>query len=152
MSIPGPPDRRVRERWEQPTADTDPGVTMPRFLTMIRIDERSGPQGPSPELMERMGELLTEITEAGVMLETAGLTPTSDGARITWSGGAISRVDGPFTEAKEVIGGYSIVRAKDKDEALYWAERFLRVHEDYWTITCEVREIVEMEDPGRDCG
>ena len=126
---------------------------MPRYLTMIRIDERSAPaDGPSAELQERMGELFTEITAAGVMVETAGLTPTADGSRLTWSGGTISRLDGPFTESKEIVGGYSIIRAKDKAEALYWAERFLRVHEQYWTITCEVREIVEMEDPARDCG
>lgn len=119
---------------------------MPRFLTMIRIDERNAPaEGPSPELMERMDALFKEITEAGVMLETAGLAPTSDGTRVTWSGGALSHLDGPFTEAKEVIGGYSIIQAKDKAEAVYWAERFLAVHEDHWTITCEVRQIMEME-------
>jgi hypothetical protein len=125
---------------------------MPRFLTMIRIDERNAPaEGPSPELMERMGELFKEISEAGVMLETAGLAPTADGTRITWSGGALSRLDGPFTEAKEVIGGYSIIQAKDKAEAVYWAERFLKVHEEHWTITCEVREIMEMDADGPGC-
>jgi hypothetical protein len=118
---------------------------MPRFLTMIRIDERNAPaEGPSPELQERMGALFQEITEAGVMLETAGLTPTAEGTRVTWSGGALSHVDGPFTESKEVVGGYSIIRAKDKAEAVMWAERFLATHENYWTITAEVREIAEM--------
>ena len=118
---------------------------MPRYLTMIRIDERNAPaEGPSPELQQRMGELFEEITKAGVMLETAGLTPTSQGTRVTWSGGSISKVDGPFTESKEVIGGYSIIKADSHEEAVMWAERFLRTHEDYWTITCEVREIAEM--------
>lgn len=118
---------------------------MPRYLTMIRIDERNVPaEGPSPELHQRMGELFEEITKAGVMLETAGLTPTSQGTRVTWSDGAISAVDGPFTESKEVIGGYSIIKADSQEEAVMWAERFLRTHEDYWTITAEVREIAEM--------
>jgi hypothetical protein len=118
---------------------------MPRYLTMIRIDERNVPaEGPSPELQQRMGELFEEITKAGVMLETAGLTPTSQGTRVTWSGGAISHVDGPFTESKEIVGGYSIIQAENKEEAVKWAERFLRTHEDFWTITAEVREIAEM--------
>jgi hypothetical protein len=118
---------------------------MPRYLTMIRIDERNAPaEGPSEELQQRMGELFEEITKAGVMLETAGLAPTAQGTRVTWSGGAISKVDGPFTESKEVIGGYSIIKADSQEEAVMWAERFLRTHEDHWTITCEVREIAEM--------
>lgn len=117
---------------------------MPRFLTLIRLDEQNAPaSGPSPELQERMGALLEEITKAGVMLDTAGLTPTSEGTRVTCSGGRISRTDGPFTETTEVISGYSIIQARDKAEALEWTERFLRTHEDYWTITAEVREIAE---------
>ncbi|MET8179872.1 YciI family protein [Streptomyces sp. NPDC005336] len=117
---------------------------MPRYLSMIRIDERNAPaEGPSPELMERMGALLEEITKAGVMLDTAGLTPTSEGTRVTWSGGKISYTDGPFTESKEVIGGYAILQAKDKAEALAWTKRFLQVHEEFWTVTAEVREIAE---------
>ncbi|MEV0281606.1 YciI family protein [Streptomyces sp. NPDC050610] len=117
---------------------------MPRYLTMIRIDERNAPaDGPSPELLERMGALLEEITKAGVMLDTAGLTPTAEGTRVTWSGGKMSCTDGPFTESKEVIGGYSIIQAKDKAEAVEWTKRFLLTHEDYWTITAEVREIME---------
>ncbi|GDY55422.1 transcriptional regulator [Streptomyces violaceusniger] len=90
-----------------------------------------------------MGELIEEMTKAGVMLDTAGLTPTSDGTRVTWSGGKISCTDGPFTESKEVIGGYALLQAKDKAEALEWTKRFLRVHEEFWTITVEVREVVE---------
>ncbi|MEU6989918.1 YciI family protein [Streptomyces sp. NPDC046465] len=115
---------------------------MPRYLTMIRIDENNVPEGgPSPELQERMGALLEEITKAGVMLDTAGLRPTSEGARVTWDKGEMSVTDGPFTETKEVIGGYSICQAKDMAEAVEWTKRFLGTHEDYWTITAEVREI-----------
>ncbi|MBC9725719.1 YciI family protein [Streptomyces sp. TRM68367] len=117
---------------------------MPRFLTMIRIDEKNAPaEGPSPELQERMGKLLEEITKAGVMLDTAGLHPTAEGSRVHWEGGKLSVTDGPFTESKEVIGGYSISQCKDKAEAIEWTKRFLSLHEDYWTITAEVREIAE---------
>ncbi|MGW0176238.1 YciI family protein [Rhodococcus sp. NPDC003322] len=117
---------------------------MPRYLSLIRVDERTAPaDGPSPELMERMGALLEEVTKAGVMLDTQGLTPSSEGTRITWSGGELSYTDGPFTESKEVVGGYAIMQCKDKAEALEWSRRFLRVHEDYWTVTLELRQIAE---------
>lgn len=117
---------------------------MPRFLTLIRIDENNVPaEGHSPEMEQRMGELLEEITKAGVMLDTAGLAPTSQASRVTWSGGRLSVTDGPFTETKEVIGGYSIVQAKDKAEAVEWTKRFLQTHDDHWTVTAEVREIAE---------
>lgn len=117
---------------------------MPRFLTMIHIDERNIPaENPGPEFDERMGALLEEITKAGVMLDTAGLTPTSEATRLTWSGGGVRYTDGPFTETKEVIGGYSLIQAKDKAEALEWAKRFLEVHPADWTLTAEVREIAE---------
>ncbi|MFP3988480.1 YciI family protein [Streptomyces sp. E11-3] len=117
---------------------------MPRFLTMIRIDENSVPaEGLGPEFEERMGALFEEITKAGVMLDTAGLKPTSEGTRVTWSGGKTGYTDGPFTETKEVIGGYSIIQAKDKAEALEWAKRFVEIHPDHFTIAAEVREIAE---------
>ncbi len=117
---------------------------MPRFLTMIRIDEQNPPaEGPGPEFDERMGALLEEITKAGVMLETAGLTPSSEGTRVTWSGGRMEYTDGPFTETKEVVGGYSITQCKDKAEALEWAKRFLAIHPEGWSLTAEVREIDE---------
>ncbi|WP_351226485.1 YciI family protein [Streptomyces sp. NPDC002133] len=117
---------------------------MPRYLSMVRINEAEAPaEGPSQELMERMGNLIEEMTKAGVLLDTAGLTPTSQGTRVTWSGGELTVTDGPFTEAKEVVGGYAIVQAKDKTEAVEWTKRFLQVHEEHWNVTCEVREIVE---------
>jgi len=117
---------------------------MPRYLSLVRIDEASAPaEGPSEELMQRMGELIEEITKAGVMLDTAGLTPAAQGTQVHWEGGKLSVTDGPFTESKEVVGGYALMQCKDKAEALEWAKRFLKVHEEYWTVTLEVREIAE---------
>ncbi|WP_181766835.1 YciI family protein [Streptomyces albidus (ex Kaewkla and Franco 2022)] len=117
---------------------------MPRYLSMVRIDEQNLPtEAPDPGFDERMGALLEEITKAGVMLDTAGLAPTSEGTRVTWSGGKLSYTDGPFTESKEVIGGYAITQVKDKAEALEWAKRFLQVHPDNWDVTIELREIAE---------
>ncbi|WP_338697221.1 YciI family protein [Streptomyces sp. Q6] len=117
---------------------------MPRYLTMVRIDENNAPaEGPSDELMQRMGALIEEMTKAGVLLDTAGLTPTSQGKRVRYEKGEITVTDGPFTESKEVIGGYAILQAKDEAEVLEWTKRFLKVHEDHWTVTSEVREIAE---------
>ncbi|MEU9800285.1 YciI family protein [Streptomyces sp. NPDC051000] len=115
---------------------------MPRFLSMIRIDEQNLPtDGFTLEFEQRMGALMEEITKAGVMLDTAGLLPTAKGTRVTWSGGKLSYTDGPFTETKEVIGGYALMQCKDKAEALEWTKRFLEIHPDDWTVGAELREI-----------
>ncbi|MER6676513.1 YciI family protein [Streptomyces sp. NPDC000983] len=117
---------------------------MPRYLSLVQIDEKTAPaEGPSEDLMRRMGELIEEMTKAGVLLDTAGLTPTAQGARVRYEGGETSVTDGPFTEAKEVVGGYALMQCKDRPEAIEWTKRFLRVHEAHWTVTCEVREIAE---------
>ena len=117
---------------------------MPRYLSMIRVDEQNPPDlSSSPEFPERMGALFEEITKAGVMLDTAGLTPTSEGTRITWSDGTLSYKDGPFTESKEVVGGYAILQAKDKAEAMEWTKRFLQIHPENWNVTAELREIAQ---------
>ncbi|MCX4695076.1 YciI family protein [Streptomyces sp. NBC_01408] len=118
---------------------------MPRFLTMIRIDEQNLPnEGFPADFEERMGALLEEITKAGVMLDTAGLLPTSEATRLTWSDGKTSYTDGPFTETKEVVGGYSLTQCKDKAEAIEWTKRFLEIHPAHWNLSAEVREIQEM--------
>ncbi|MFF4319006.1 YciI family protein [Streptomyces sp. NPDC001568] len=118
---------------------------MPRFLTMIRINEQALPPEEFPaDFQERMGALLEEITKAGVMLDTAGLLPTSEGTRVSWSDGKISYTDGPFTETKEVVGGYSLCQCKDKAEAVEWTRRFLEIHPAHWNVSAEVRQIDEM--------
>ena len=111
-----------------------------RFISMIRIDENTG-QAPSEQLMRDMGKLMEELTRTGQLVSTAGLRPTSQGVRVRLSGGKLSVVDGPFTETKEVIGGYAILEAASKEEAIELARRFLRVHGDEWDIECEVRQL-----------
>lgn len=90
-----------------------------------------------------MGELIEEMTKAGVLLDTAGLTPIAQCVRVHCRGGETSVTDGPFTEAKEVVGGYAPMQCKDRAEAIEWTKRFLKVHEPHWTVTCEAREVVE---------
>lgn len=117
---------------------------MPRFLSIAYHDERNRPtEPPSPELQQRMGELFEEITKAGVVLDMAELTPTAQATRGSLVDGRVQYTDGPFTEAKEVIGGYTVIQAKDKDEALEWMRRFLEVQGRYDGTSVELREILE---------
>ena len=111
-----------------------------RFLSMIRVDEKSG-QVPSPQLMDDMGKLIDEMTREGTLIRTAGLRPTSEGVRVRLREGKLSAVDGPFTETKEVIGGFAILEAKSKADAIELTKRFLRIHGNDWDIECEVRPI-----------
>ncbi|WP_280151706.1 YciI family protein [Piscinibacter sp. XHJ-5] len=112
-----------------------------RFLSMIRIDEATG-QVPSEQLMADMGKLLEELTRTGQLVSTAGLRPTSEGVRVRLHrGGKLSVSDGPFTETKEVIGGYAILEAASKAEAVELTRRFLKVHGTDWDVECEVRQL-----------
>ena len=112
-----------------------------RFLSMIRIDETTG-QVPSEQLMADMGKLLEELTRTGQLVSTAGLRPTSEGVRVRLHrGGKLSATDGPFTETKEVIGGYAILEAQSKAEAVELTRRFLKVHGTDWDVECEVRQL-----------
>jgi len=112
-----------------------------RFLSMIRVDETTG-QVPSEQLMSDMGKLIEELTRTGQLVSTAGLRPTSEGVRVRLHrGGKLSMVDGPFTETKEVIGGYAILEAQSKAEAVELTRRFLAVHGADWDVECEVRQL-----------
>ena len=117
-----------------------------RFLSMIRVNENGG-QVPSERLMKEMGKLMEEMTSTGKLISTAGLTPTSKGVRIRSNHGKITRTDGPFTETKEVIGGFAMLEAESMAEAIELTKRFLAVHGDEWNVECEVRALA-----GPECG
>ncbi|HSM04356.1 MAG TPA: YciI family protein [Longimicrobiales bacterium] len=110
-----------------------------RFLSMIRIEETD--QKPSERLLEEMGKLMGEMIRDGSLIRTAGLRPTSEGIRIRSNRGRLSTVDGPFTETKEVIGGYAVLEAESMDDAIELTKRFLAVHGDEWNLECEVRTL-----------
>ena len=116
-----------------------------KFLSMIRIDEKTGQQ-PSEQLMQDMGKLIEELTREGKLVNTAGLRPTKEGKRVRWRKGKVFVTDGPFTETKEVIGGYAVLDAGSMQEAIELTQRFLAIHGTEWDIECEVRQ---MEGP--DC-
>ena len=118
-----------------------------RYLSMIRLDENTG-QVPSEQLMHDMGKLIEEMTREGVLVRTAGLRPTREGVKVRLRRGQLSTIDGPFTETKEVVGGFAILEARSMAEAIELTERFLRVHGDTWNIDCEVRQLAGPEFGG----
>src|SRR5262249_19261604 len=111
-----------------------------RFLSMIRIDENRG-LVPSEQLMNDMGKLIDEMTREGGLVRTARLRPTAEATRVRLRNGELSSSDGPFAETKEVIGGFAILEAASKQQAIELTKRFLRVHGDEWDIECEVRQL-----------
>jgi hypothetical protein len=115
-----------------------------RYLLVHRLDE-SKPDAfnPSPELISRMGTLMGEMNQAGVLLAAEGVLPSSKGARVRYSGGKRTVTDGPFTEAKEVIGGFAMLQVRSIDEAIEWASRFGELLGD---VEVEIRQIAE--EPG----
>jgi hypothetical protein len=95
-----------------------------RFMVMVPADKQSEAGAlPDAEMLGAMGKFNEELVKAGVMLAGEGLTPTSKGARITFSGGKTTVVDGPFTESKELIAGFWLIQVKSKDEAIAWMRR-----------------------------
>jgi len=99
---------------------------------------------PDPEAVVRMGRYNEELTKAGVLLALDGLHPASKGARVAFSGGAPSITDGPFTEAKEVIGGYWMIQVASREEAIEWVKRCPAGPDD----VIEIRRVHEPEDFG----
>ena len=98
-----------------------------RFLGYTLADETVPLPPPDPALMERMGEFVEGATKAGVIVATGGIAPTAMGAKITLKDGEFTVVDGPFAEAKELVGGWAILECRDKDEAIEWSKRFVSV-------------------------
>ena len=115
-----------------------------RYMCLVRPDLSKAPAGgPSEELMTEMGKLISEMTRAGVLLDTAGLGPAEEASVLRISGGKVTTVDGPYAEAREFIGGYALVQCGTQEEAAEWAKRFLEVHGDEWDVIVEVRSVIE---------
>ncbi|PSH63431.1 hypothetical protein CU102_23755 [Phyllobacterium brassicacearum] len=110
-----------------------------RFMSIV-TSAHSGP--PTAELIEAMNKLADREIKAGRMLDMGGLTPVAMGAQVRIANGQLSVIDGPFVEAKEVIGGYAIMEFRNKEEAVASAVEFMQLHKDFmpgWEGTCEVR-------------
>ena len=116
-----------------------------RFLMMHRMDE-SLPEAwnPSQEFIEKMGAMIGDWTARGILITAEGVHPSVKGALVRkTSAGAIGSTDGPFTEAKEVIGGFALINAADRAEAVAFAQRYADL---FTEISVEVRQVVEFED------
>jgi len=118
-----------------------------KFMMLVKHAENSGM--PPQELMEAIGKLSAEAVKAGTMIASGGLAPTAQSTRVRVSGGQIQLIDGPFTEAKEVIGGYAQFELPSKEEALKGAVQFMELHRKHWPGwegETEIRQMFGPED------
>lgn len=111
-----------------------------RFLSIYKSAEKGVP--PTQEEMDRMGKLIEHWTKAGYLLGAEGCLPSATGARIRLANGKVNVTDGPFTEAKEVIGGFALLQANSKEEAIELIREFLHVAGDG---ECELRQLYEAD-------
>ena len=119
-----------------------------KFMMIVKAskDSEAGKM-PSEALLSAMGKYNEELMKAGVLLDLAGLQPSSKGTRIKFSGGKKTIVDGPFAETKELIAGYWIIQVKSRDEALEWAKRAPAPHEgNAGEGEIEIRQFFDLED------
>ena len=117
---------------------------MPRYLMFITHPEEYRDLPIPQPLLDAMGEFVTENLKSGVLIDTAGLQPTSKATRVRLSRGKVTTTDGPFTESKEVIGGYALVEARSRKEAIEFATTFMEIHRIHWPEfegACEVRPL-----------
>ena len=119
-----------------------------KFLTFIKSNEKYRQSGPPAALMEAMGKFVQESFASGAVVDTGGLKPSSAATRFRVEKGKLSVTDGPFTEAKEVVGGWAILKADSREEALRHARKFMDLHTKYWPEWEGTSEIYEMEDYG----
>jgi hypothetical protein len=148
--------RHVNEGWvravetvrkAQPTTQKSKGDMTMKFMILVKHAENSGP--PPKELMDAINIIAEEAVKNGTMLGNGGLAPTAQSTRVRVSKGKLTVTDGPFTEAKEVIGGYAQFELKSKEEAVKGAVRFMELHRKHWPSwegEAEVRQIFGPED------
>jgi hypothetical protein len=114
-----------------------------RYLVMVKYNENGTP--PPQALLDALAKNRAEAKQAGALVEVGGLFPSASGARVRLSGGKLTVTDGPFTETKELVGGYSVYEVKAKQEAIEWTYRFMQLFAEHWqTGECEaeIRQIL----------
>jgi hypothetical protein len=121
------------------------------LITHANKDSEAGVP-PSPELIAAIGKMAEEGYKSGKIVATGGLLPSKAGVRMKLSGGKITATDGPFTESKELIGGFAIANLASREEALEMCRNFMNVHAQVlgpgYEMSCEVRPMYE---PGGPC-
>lgn len=121
-----------------------------RYMMFIKHPQEYSNADVPASLYEEMGKFIEETTKSGNFVGGAGLQPSSAGTRVKLKSGTISVVDGPFIESKEIVGGYAIIDAKSREEALALARRFMELHQKHWPAfegECEVRPFEEEVQP-----
>jgi hypothetical protein len=125
-----------------------------KFMMLVKADpgyEAGRP--PDPALMAAIGKLSESMGRSGILLQSGGLMPSSKGARVRASAGKLTVTDGPFAETKELVGGFAILEAASKDEAIRLGREFMQIHADVLGQSYEgTLEIRPMVDAGGDCG
>ena len=118
-----------------------------RFMIIVKAtkDSEAGVM-PKEALFAEMAAYHEELVKAGVLIDASGLQPSSKGWRIRYSGNKRTVIDGPFTEAKELIAGYTLIQVKSREEALEWAGRYPNPAVDGGEAEIEVRRLFELED------
>jgi hypothetical protein len=118
-----------------------------RFMMLVKSAENSGP--PPKALMDAIGKQAEEAIKAGRMLQSGGLAPTAMSSRVRLSQGKLTTIDGPFAEAKEVVGGFAVFEFNSREEAIESALNFMELHRQHWPGwdgETEVRQIFGPED------
>jgi hypothetical protein len=121
-----------------------------RFMILRRADQQTEAGAlPDEQMLTVMGNYMKEISDAGVLLGGEGLKPTSEGARVKFTKGTASVIDGPFAETKELIGGYLLLEARSLDEAIAWAKKWPAL-DAKGEVELEIRPLYEEDDFGED--
>ena len=119
-----------------------------RFMIIRRADQQTeAGVMPSEQMLTLMGNYMKEISDAGILLAGEGLKPSSEGARVKFTNGKPRVIDGPFSETKELIGGYLLIRASSKEEAIAWAKRWPALDLEQ-NVELEIRQLFEEDDFG----
>lgn len=124
-----------------------------RFMIIVKAspasESREAATAPvDPALLDAMAQYHEELARAGVLLDALGLHPSRQGWRVRFHQGGRSRVDGPFTEAKELIAGCTLIEVRSREEALEWSRRFPAPHGLLADGEIEVRQVLELDEPG----
>jgi len=118
-----------------------------KFLMLIKHSESHRAEPIPQALMDAMGPFVEQGFKSGVLKDTAGLKPSSEGFRVRSGGGRLKVTDGPFAESKEIVGGYALVEVPSREEALKLAREFMELHRVHWPAfegECEVRPLEDM--------
>jgi hypothetical protein len=115
-----------------------------KFMTIVKGNENAGV--PPKALFDAIDKLMADQIKSGVFVDAGGLEPTSKAARVRISGGKIKVIDGPFTEAKEVIGGYAILKAPSLENAVQMAKEFMELHRKHWPGWDGETEVRQMQE------